>query len=64
MNRTELLEFMKPRISTYYYEILEHWTKRREKTLFFFESTFSFEPACFDHGYCVNYFLEFLHVYP
>jgi hypothetical protein len=45
MNRTELLAFMKGKISTFFYDILVAWTKKREKVWFgFADRVFDVEP--------------------
>jgi hypothetical protein len=66
MNRTELLDFMKGKISNYYYEILVVWTQKREKNLFGFDTKFDVEPTAYTHnGYVVNGpWLSFIIVYP
>ena len=53
MNRTELLEWIKPRISEYYYDILVAWTKIREKKLFW-KRKFLVEPVIYGKGYIID----------
>lgn len=65
MNRKELLEFMKPRISQYHYDILEVWSKNREKRFFLFNSNFDIQSTVLNNGYIVKvgFMLDYILVY-
>jgi hypothetical protein len=56
MNRDELLKFMKGKITEYYYEILEIWTKSREYKFLLFKRKFDVEPtiASINKGYIIT----------
>jgi hypothetical protein len=62
MNRTELLEFMKPRITTFYYDILEVWSRNREKS-FWGMTKFDIQPSLIRKGYYIWDGYDLLAVY-
>ncbi len=50
MNKNEILDFMKPRISAYYYEILILWSSDKKN-----KSCFQIKPTLFGTGYIISY---------
>lgn len=63
MDREELLQFMKGKISKYYYDILYAWTKKRKKTFLFFKRKFDVEPTLLGEGYVVSTGLDHIILY-
>ena len=63
MDREELLQFMKGKISKYYYDILYVWTKKRERKFLFFKRKFDVEPTIFSEGYVVSSGLDHIFLY-
>ena len=54
MKRKDLLEFMKPRISEYHYDVLEVWSKDREKRFLIFDRNFKISPTILGEGYVID----------
>ena len=63
MERTELLNWFKGKISDYYYDILYAWTKKREKKFLFFKRKFDVEPTLLGKGYVVSTGLDHIILY-
>lgn len=63
MDREELLQFMKGKISKYYYDILYVWTKKRKRKFLFFKRKFDVEPTIFSEGYVVSSGLDHIILY-
>jgi hypothetical protein len=53
MNRKQLLEFMKGKISQYYYDILYAWTLYNNKTFFIFDKKYKIAPGLYG-GYFIT----------